>query len=141
MESAFSFFRIFPGLARRRARSCSPRSGSTFVATVFGFEIGYAQSLNFLPGLLSGLVLSANYTYTDSEGDVFGRTISLPAYSENTFNLMLGYDLSDNVQLYTEFVNLGDEPYVAYNTFGGQRNLLQYEEYSWTGKFGIRARF
>jgi TonB-dependent receptor len=153
-------------------------------ATVFGFEIGYAQTLDFLPGPLSGLVLSANYTYTDSEGDIFGRTIPLPASSENTYNLMLGYDrgpldvrfavsyrdgyldelggdaeedrlvedhiqydltvkydLSDNIQLYTEFVNLGDEPYVAYNTFGGQRNLLQYEEYSWTGKFGVRARF
>lgn len=153
-------------------------------ATVFGFELGYAQALDFLPGALSGLVVSANYTYTDSEGDVFGRTISLPASSESTYNIMLGYDrgpldvrfaisyrdgyldelggdadedrlveehiqydltvkydLNDNIQLYTEFVNLGDEPYVAYNTLGGRQNLLQYEEYSWTGKFGVRARF
>lgn len=154
-------------------------------ATVFGVELGYAQALDFLPGLLSGLVLSANYTYTDSEGDVLGRKISLPASSENTVNFQIGYDkgpldvrfaisyrdgyldelggdesedrmvedhiqydltvkydLTDKIQLYSEFVNLGDEPYVAYQTGpDGRKHLLQYEEYSWTGKLGLRARF
>jgi TonB-dependent receptor len=154
-------------------------------ATVFGVELGYAQALDFLPGPLGGLVLSANYTYTDSEGTVFGRSIPLPASSENTYNIQIGYDrgpvdirfavsyrdgyldelggdadedrliedhlqydvtakynLTDSVQIYSEFVNLGDEPYVAYQTGpDGRRHLLQYEEYSWTGRFGIRARF
>lgn len=154
-------------------------------ATVFGFELGYAQALDFLPGPFDGFVISANYTYTDSEGQIFGRTIPLPAAAENTLNLTVGYDsgpfdirfavsyrdgyldelggnagedrmiedhiqyditakydLTDAVQIYAEFVNLGDEPYVAYqNGPDNRRRLLQYEEYSWTGKLGVRARF
>ncbi|HRP09816.1 MAG TPA: TonB-dependent receptor [Terricaulis sp.] len=154
-------------------------------ATVWGFELGYAQALDFLPSVLGGLVISANYTYTDSEGEVFGRTIQLPASSEHTYNITLGYDsgpldvrfaisyrdgyldelggapgedrlieehiqydltvkydITDRVQIYTEFVNLGDEPYVAYQTGpAGAARLLQYEEYSWTGKIGLRAQF
>lgn len=154
-------------------------------ATVWGFELGYAQALDFLPSVLGGLVLSTNYTYTDAEGKVFGRTIPLPATSEHTYNITLGYDrgpldirfavsyrdgyldelggaadedrlveehiqydltvkydITDRVQVYTEFVNLGDEPYVAYQTGpAGASRLLQYEEYSWTGKLGVRARF
>jgi len=154
-------------------------------ATVFGVEVGYSQALDFLPGLLGGLVVSGNYTYTDAEGEVFGRSIPLPASSEHTYNLTIGYDrgpidlrfavsyrdgyldelgggagedrlieehiqfdvtakydVSDRIQIYTEFVNLGDEPYVAYQTSpAGANRLLQYEEYSWTGKLGVRARF
>ena len=33
-----------------------------------GFEVSYTQSYDFLPGLLSGLGLSANYSYIDSKG-------------------------------------------------------------------------
>jgi len=35
---------------------------------VRGFEVGYQQVYDFLPGILSGLGLSANYTYLDSSG-------------------------------------------------------------------------
>lgn len=179
--AADPFGGVFNGVAYDEA--VIPVNGEE--ATVWGFELGYAQALDFLPSVFGGLVLSANYTYTDAEGEVFGRTISLPASSEHTYNLTLGYDqgpldvrfavsyrdgyldelgggagedrlvedhiqydltikydVSDRIQIYTEFVNLGDEPYVAYQTSpsGGNR-LLQYEEYSWTGKLGLRARF
>ena len=33
-----------------------------------GFEIAYQQTFDFLPGLLSGLGLIANYTFIDSQG-------------------------------------------------------------------------
>jgi TonB-dependent receptor len=36
--------------------------------TIQGFEIGYQQFYDFLPGLLDGLGLQANFTYVDSEG-------------------------------------------------------------------------
>ncbi|TIX52061.1 TonB-dependent receptor [Alteraurantiacibacter aquimixticola] len=36
--------------------------------TVKGFEVAYQQTYDFLPGLLSGLGASANYTYIDSSG-------------------------------------------------------------------------
>jgi TonB-dependent receptor len=153
-------------------------------AEVLGFELGYQQALTFLPAPLDGLLLGVNYTYTDSEGRVNGRTIELPAAARNTYNLMLGfekgplsirataafrdkyldelgdtreedrlvkdhlqYDLSvkyrvtPQMQIFGEFVNLGDEPYVAYQRGPGRERLLQYEEYSWTAKAGFRVSF
>ncbi|WP_217705142.1 TonB-dependent receptor [Peristeroidobacter soli] len=159
-----------------------PQNGDE--AKVKGFELSYQQSLNFLPAPLDGVIVGFNYTYTDAEGDFNGRTISLPASAENTFNASLGYEkgalsfrltaayrdkyldelgddpendryvenhiqfdlsakyrVTPQFQVFAEFVNLGDEPYVAYQNLGGRKRLLQYEEYSWTGKTGFRYRF
>jgi TonB-dependent receptor len=38
-------------------------------ANVYGFEIGYQQHLTFLPGLLGGLGMNANYSYTHGEAN------------------------------------------------------------------------
>jgi outer membrane receptor protein involved in Fe transport len=51
------------------------------------------------------------------------------------------YRITPQFQLFAEVVNLGDEPYVAYQNVGGRKRLLQYEEYSWTGKTGFRYTF
>ena len=153
-------------------------------AEVRGIELNYQQSLSFLPGWLDGLLVGLNYTYTDSEGTVDGRTIRLPASAENTWNLSLGYEkgpislrataayrdlyldelgdspeedryVEDHLQLdlsakyrvtaqlqvFAQFVNLGDEPYVAYQPGPGSKRLLQYEEYSWTSNLGFRFNF
>lgn len=67
-----------------------PQNGEE--AKVNGFEFAYQQSLEFLPGLLDGLLVGFNYTYTDAEGEIADRTISLPASAENTFNASLGYE-------------------------------------------------
>lgn len=68
-------------------------------AEIYGFEIGVAQALNFLPEPLDGFLVQANYTYTDAEGTIFTdgdesdpRTIPLPATSKHTFNVALGYE-------------------------------------------------
>jgi hypothetical protein len=45
------------------------------------------------------------------------------------------------VRVFAEWVNVTDEPYFAYQSFAGSRRLLQYEEYSWTAKFGVQASF
>lgn len=45
-------------------------------ATVKGWEVAYQQQLNFLPGVLKGLSVSANYTLLDTNGD-FGGTANL----------------------------------------------------------------
>jgi TonB-dependent receptor len=153
-------------------------------ATVRGLELGYQQSLGFLPAPMDGVLIGINYTYTDAEGEANGRTIPLPASSEHTYNVMLGYEkgplslrltaayrdkyldelggsaqedryVEDHIQvdlsakyrvtpqfqLFGEFVNLGDEPYVAYQRGPGRARLLQYEEYSWTAKTGFRINF
>jgi outer membrane receptor protein involved in Fe transport len=40
-------------------------NGST--ADIFGFELGFSQQLDFLPGFLSGFLVQANYTFTDAK--------------------------------------------------------------------------
>ncbi|MEZ5891524.1 MAG: TonB-dependent receptor, partial [Parvularculaceae bacterium] len=67
-----------------------PINGET--ATIKGIEFNYAQALTFLPGLLDGIILGFNYTYTDTEGDILGRTITLPAASKHNYNASLGYE-------------------------------------------------
>lgn len=159
-----------------------PRNGEQ--AKVNGFELGYQQSLDFLPVPLDGVLVGFNYTYTDAEGEIAGRTIALPASAENTFNASLGYEkgplsvritaayrdkyldelgeradedrfveshiqydlsaryrVTPQFQVFAELVNLGDEPYVAYQNLSGRKRLLQYEEYSWTAKTGVRFSF
>ena len=41
---------------------------STKTGKIKGFELSYQQNYTFLPGVLSGLGLQANYTYVDSSG-------------------------------------------------------------------------
>ena len=153
-------------------------------ATVFGVELSYGQALSFLPAPFDGLLVNLNYTYTDAEGEVLGRTVPLPTSSEHTFNAVLGYEkgplslrvagayrsgyldelggdaesdryvddhfqvdlsgkyrVTENVQLFAELVNANDATYTAFQRGPGRDRLLQYEEYSWTGKFGIKLNF
>ncbi|WP_299308305.1 TonB-dependent receptor [uncultured Croceicoccus sp.] len=81
----------------------SPYSGIDFTeavvpvngrsATVFGAEFGFSSALAFLPAPLDGLVVQANYTYTDAQGTLDdGREIPLPTASKHTFNAVLGYE-------------------------------------------------
>jgi len=160
-------------------------------ARAWGLELSYAQPLRFLPSPLDGLIVQANYTYTDATGDAPNdgdpadlREIALPSSSKHTFNAVLGYekgpislrlagtyrskyldelgdvaeedrivdnhfqldlsakyDITRNLQLFYEWVNINNAKYFAYNTVGIRRNLLQFEEYSWTMKFGARVKF
>ncbi len=153
-------------------------------AEVRGFELNYQQSLGFLPGWLDGLLVGVNYTYTDTQGTVDGRSIPLPASAQNTVNLSIGYEkgpvslrataayrdryldelgdspeedryvedhlqfdlsakyrVTQQLQVFAQFINLGDEPYVAYQRGPGRKRLLQYEEYSWTSNLGVRFNF
>lgn len=70
---------------------------------VQGFEIGYQQHFDFLPGIWSGLGLSANYTYADSEQpngnallDISKNTYNLQAFWEyENYALRLAYNYRD----------------------------------------------
>jgi len=65
-----------------------------------GFEVGYQQFFDFLPGPLSGFGVQANYTYVDSKapnpsaGAIPGAPISVPleGLSKNSYNLVGIYD-------------------------------------------------
>lgn len=153
-------------------------------AEVMGLEISYAQAFTMLPAPFDGLLANVNYTYTDAEGEVDGRTVPLPTSSKNTYNIVVGYEkgplslrlsgagrsgyldelggdaesdryvkdhfqvdaaaryrVLDGVQLFVELVNLNDATYTAYQRGPVRDRLLQYEEYSWTTKFGVKATF
>ncbi|MCU4675609.1 TonB-dependent receptor [Catenovulum sp. 2E275] len=64
-------------------------------AKITGLELGYSQTYDFLPGLLSGLGMSANYTYQNSKYDSDISAVTgepLPEYPvadtpEHTYNL------------------------------------------------------
>ena len=74
--------------------------------TVQGFEIAYQQFFDFLPGMLSGFGLQANYTYIDSDGgantavnifdpvQVGGANLALPleGMSPSSYNIAALYE-------------------------------------------------
>lgn len=64
-----------------------------------GVEVSYSQIFSFLPAPFDGLLINANYTYTDAKGTVLTdgditrpRSIPLMASAQNTFNVVLGYE-------------------------------------------------
>lgn len=82
-------------------------------------------------------------TYRDKYLDEVGGKAEEDRYVARHFQLDLSakYRITSNIRLFAEWVNVTDEPYFAYQNFGGSRRLLQYEEYSWTAKFGVTANF
>ncbi|MGV3482326.1 MAG: TonB-dependent receptor [Sphingobium sp.] len=82
-------------------------------------------------------------TYRDKYLDEVGGKADEDRYVAKHFQLDLSakYRITNNVRLFAEWVNVANEPYFAYQNFGGSRRLLQYEEYSWTAKFGVTANF
>jgi len=94
-------------------------------ASLVGFEVALQRNLDFLPGLLSGLGIYANYTYTNSDVQDLGiegregEDLPLPGTSENTFNGSLSYDywrlsLRASVNFQDDFIDpgeLGDESF------------------------------
>lgn len=70
--------------------------GNAGSASLTGFEVAYQQRLAFLPGVLRGAGISANYSYTTSRADNVqdGRTDSpaLLRQAPNTWNISPTYD-------------------------------------------------
>jgi TonB-dependent receptor len=64
-------------------------------AHLYGFEIAYQQQLSFLPGLLSGVGIAANYGYTNSQTDGVPLRSDRPALlrqAPNSWNISPTYD-------------------------------------------------
>jgi TonB-dependent receptor len=69
-----------------------PVNGTT--AHIFGFEAAYQQLLTFLPGIMNGFGVSANYSHTTSKA-VVPQRIDRPALARqgpNNWNLGVTYD-------------------------------------------------
>ena len=71
-------------------------------ARVNGVELAYTQALRQLPGVLSGLIVGANVTLTNStaklsrfdmpSNSLVSREVALPGQSDRVVNLMVGYE-------------------------------------------------
>lgn len=72
-----------------------PQNGES--ASLYGFEVAWQQQLSFLPGVLDGLGIYANYTYTHSEAVFPWREegqdkATLPGQAEHMMNVSLSYE-------------------------------------------------
>ena len=69
-----------------------PENGAS--GSIRGFEVGYQQFMDFLPGLWSGIGVQANYTYIDAVAptSVQGVSTTLPGLSKNSYNLVGIYE-------------------------------------------------
>lgn len=63
-------------------------------AEIYGLELNFVRQFSGLPAPFDGTLVSANYTYADSEASLPFRDsdVPLPRQSENLLNLALGYD-------------------------------------------------
>lgn len=63
-------------------------------ATIQGFELGYTQFFDFLPGALRGLGVQANYTFIDSEtpNATLAANTPLPNLSKHSYNVIAMYE-------------------------------------------------
>ncbi len=63
-------------------------------ADVYGMELKAVQQFAFLPAPWDGFLVSANYTYVDSEAEVPFRDedIRLPTQADHVANFSIGYD-------------------------------------------------
>jgi iron complex outermembrane recepter protein len=70
------------------------RPGNTGDGHLQGFEVGYQQFYDGLPGILGGLGLQANYTYMDGDTTNLDTGIeqSITGLSNNSYNIILLYE-------------------------------------------------
>jgi len=95
-------------------------------AHVMGFEMGYQQRLRFLPGVLKGAGISANYSYTSSQADGLQglfrddhpallrqapNTWNIsPTFDTKRFSLRVGMTYNDAMIFAYQFQNLQPGP-------------------------------
>ncbi|HMN54657.1 MAG TPA: TonB-dependent receptor [Sphingopyxis sp.] len=82
-------------------------------------------------------------TYRSKYLDELGDDAPEDRMIDNHFQLDLSakYDVTRRFQVFYEWVNINNAKYYAYNNVGARRNLLQFEQYRWTMKFGARVKF
>ena len=158
-------------------------------ASLYGLELGWTRQFTELPGALSGLILMANATFTDSDADLglgpnadradesklplqadlvtnfvvgyekYGWSVRLSSafignriteinledqsndlYEDghHQIDLTVKYDVNEQLQLYFNAMNLGEEP--NYRYYGRSRYNGQYDEIGRSYVFGISYR-
>ncbi|HVI99046.1 MAG TPA: TonB-dependent receptor [Sphingomonas sp.] len=107
-----------------------PSSSKNTFNAVLGYEKG-------------PLSLRAAGTFRDTYLDEVGSQADEDRYVDNHFQLDLSakFRITKGIQLFADWINVNNAPYFAYQNYGGAKRLLQYEEYSWTAKGGVKVTF
>ncbi|QIG80007.1 TonB-dependent receptor [Stakelama tenebrarum] len=102
------------------------------------------HTFNAVIGYEKGPVsLRLSGTYRDRYLDELGDEAETDRYVDDHFQLDLTGKVwvTDNIQLFGEWINITDAEYFAYQNFMGGQRLLQFEQYGSTVKFGTRIKF
>ncbi len=107
--------------------------GNLGQAVIQGWELSYQQQFTFLPGLLKGLGLFANYTYLTTHGDWGGgaslTTNSVPGFIPRTGNLGLswrhrGFSSRVNVNYTGRYLDAANVANPALNLYRHERTIV-----------------
>ncbi len=73
-------------------RITRPENGSS--GEIYGVELAWQQTFDFLPGPFNGLGVYTNYTYAESSAELpfNGGSTELPGTSRHNYNVALGYE-------------------------------------------------
>ena len=82
-------------------------------------------------------------TFRDKYLDELGDAANTDRYVQQHFQLDASarYRVNKGVTVYLDLINLNNAHYFAYENFDGKRRLLQFEEYKWTAKGGVKIAF
>ncbi|MEZ6031368.1 MAG: TonB-dependent receptor [Hyphomonadaceae bacterium] len=90
-----------------------------------------------------GLSLRLTAAYRDEYPDELGSDAESDRFVKDHLQIDASakYRINDQMLIFAEWVNLNDEPYLAFRKGPGRDRLLQFESYSWTVKAGIRLTY
>jgi TonB-dependent receptor len=126
-------------------------------AHITGIELAYQQRLSFLPGLLNGIGVNGNYSYTTSQVTfpaAFNRTdkAALLRQAPNTYNLGMTYDKArftmrfgvshNDANIYAYAYGGGDaatnkDPIIGLKGPGGDQYLYAHTQYDIQGSYRL----
>lgn len=97
--------------------------------SIKGYEVGYQQAFDFLPGWLSGLGTNVNYTYSDAQTggvDIVGNQLPIGDNSKHQVNAVLWYQ-KDRLQTRVAY-NWRSERFSSMNTAAWGDRLAIWNE-------------
>jgi TonB-dependent receptor len=115
-------------------------TGERTIALPAAAENTYNAMLGYESDRIS---LRLTAAYRDMYLDELGGSPEEDRFVEDhlQIDLTANFNVTDSIKIYSQFINLNNEPFVAFQNGPGQRRLLQYEEYSWTGRIGVQMTF
>lgn len=114
--------------------------GERKIALPASSEATYNAMLGYEMGPISTrLTMSYRDEYLDEIGGDAQEDRHVKGHTQVDFTA--SYDINDDMSVYLKLVNITDEPYIAYQKGPQGDRLLQFEEYSFTAKVGLKARF